>query len=287
MSDKIRIKFIHPNPNNPRLEAGDISDLAQSIRSDGLLEPPLVRPAIFGEVTYVGPYSQFIIEDGYRRWVACRHVFGEDASMDVHIVHPPENADLLTRALTIGLITDIHKVHLGPMERARTYGRMRDELGMSLSEIARAVGITASSVSNSMLLLQLSPASQKRVIAGTLKIKDAEQAVKDSRTRDRAKLGKQQIDVGWEPEFFTKNHILAKLAKTMCDAREHGKRRRLGGIACGNCWELVIRQDQTKVVRAELAEAGVITPPATFLQPFMVPNDSASIHNGSEKRHVK
>src|SRR5215831_492827 len=70
MGAKIDIRHDHisPNPNNPRREAGDVSDLARSIRSEGIKIPLLVIPdAAKGN-------GWFLLEAGYRRWVASAQI---------------------------------------------------------------------------------------------------------------------------------------------------------------------------------------------------------------------
>lgn len=281
MSTMISVKYIHPNKNNPRHEAGNVTELARSIESEGLLEPILVRPAELNEVELsLSHLQQYVLEDGFRRFTAFRARYGNESKIECHIVRPPKGFSSLQRALTIGLATDVHKTKLNPMERALAYGRMRDDLGMTLAQISKAVGIATSSVSNSLLLLELAPKSQAAVAKGTLTVKDAENAVKNTRAKTRAAHGKKPVEVGWEPEHFTVNHIMAKKAQTMCKAREHTGRRKLGNVACGNCWETVIRLDQDKVTKAELTGAGLIIPKSVFTEPILVPTETTASGNG-------
>lgn len=260
----VPIKNIHPNPDNPRFEAGDVTALARSISDEDLLSPLLVIPAPeFGD-------GHYMIEDGYRRWVASKE--RNRVSLNCTVRYPAENEDRRVRALITGLITDLHKEHLTAMERAEAYGRLRDEGGMSQGEIAQRLSLNTSTVSRYLSLLELSDKSKNDVRTGKLSVENAITAVKKHRAGQRKKEGKKPVDVGWEPDHFTRNHHLARKAQTMCDAREHTGRRRLGGVSCGQCWETVIRQDEAKVQHAmfmeQLKEAG-LSMNVPFLPPIM------------------
>lgn len=240
---------IHPNPNNPRREAGDVSDLARSIKEHGLYQPLLVIQS---------PYhpGQYMLDDGYRRWVAGKSI-GVELSCIVRLTQDDE--DLAIRVLVTALVTDL-KEHLTPMERAKAYGQLRNEGKMTQDQIAEKLGVTASTVSRYMALLELSDRSQTDVRTGKLSVEKAVDAVQRNRAKNRQKEGKKPVDVGWEPDHFSVNHHLARKARVMCDARDHNNRRRHGG-ACGACWETVIRQDQDRVNRAaELSDSVPLVP---------------------------
>jgi ParB family chromosome partitioning protein len=254
----IPVDRIHPNPDNPRYEAGDVSGLARSIEEDSLIQHLLVIPAPqFGE-------GHVMIEDGYCRWVAGKEV---EKELPCIIRYPDQDEDLAFRALITGLITDLHKVHLKPIERAKAYGRLRDEYHMTQEQIAERCGFTVSTISRYLSLLDLSDKAQKDVHEGRLKVERALQVVQQHRARERKQEGKKPIDVGWEPDHFSTHHRLAKKAAIMCQARECSARRRLGG-ACGDCWETVIRADQDRVIQALLTDAGIDLPPVMLAVPI-------------------
>lgn len=237
---------LHPNPNNPRYEAGDVTLLAKSITEEELLQPLLVIHAPeFGS-------GHFLIEDGYRRWTAAR---ANDGYLDCIIRYrAPEESTALREVMT-ALITDEHKVPLNAIERARAYARLRDEFGLSPQEIANRLHLTRATIDRYLLLSQLSVKSQADVLAKKLPVDDAVRLVREHNRRDRKKQGKKPIEVGWDPEHFTDKHVLARKARTMCEARDHHSRRKIGKVACGPCWETVIRNDQTTVLRVEYEQA--------------------------------
>jgi ParB/RepB/Spo0J family partition protein len=235
-----------PNPANPRYEAGDVTELADQIDAQGQLQPAIV--------VQTGPHK-FMFEDGYRRWVAMKARNYPGMSCIVRIPDPEEN--LVLRELVTALITSSGKP-LSAMERAWAYERMKRELGMSKKEIAAAVGLSPSTISNSMELLALDRKSQLRVHHRQLKVGEARIVIRQQKVKVRKKQGHGQPGATWEPPHFTRWHPQAPTAEAMCDAREHSARRREGSEnrrdgyrgACQQCWEDAIRQDQVKIDEA-------------------------------------
>lgn len=256
---EIPVRNIHPNPDNPRYEAGDVTGLSKSIGEDGLIQHLLVIPA-----PRLGP-DQFMIEDGYCRWVAAKET---EETLPCIVRYPEPDENLAFRAVLIGLITDEHKTPLTAMERANGYGRLRDEWGMTQEQIGQRVGLTPSTISRYLSLLTLTPKSQEAVRTGKLTVEKAVKAVQQHRAKERDKKGQKPVDVGWEPDWLSGTHHLARRAKAMCEIREHSNRRRLGSTACGACWETVIRADEAKVLQAQLSEAGLELPSALGAVPI-------------------
>lgn len=272
-SIRTSVNNIHPNLANPRTEAGDVTELAASIRENGILQDILVRPA-----PELGP-DQYVIEDGYRRWVAAKYVTDE---IRVTVRVPGPDDDLAIREVITSLVTTIHRKDLTPMERARAYGRLRDEAGMTQAQIAKLMGLKSDgTVSRYLMLLELAPSYQKAVAEGKASVEHAIGAVSRKRAKERKEKGHKPALVEWEPDHFTSNHHLAKMAKTMCDAREHTARRRYGNIACGLCWETVIRQDQSKADRVEYQGMGLAVP---FIAPIMTPDNEVNGKSAEAKK---
>jgi ParB family chromosome partitioning protein len=260
----IPVENIHPNPDNPRYEAGDVTGLARSIEQDELMQTLLVVPAPeFGD-------GHYMIVDGYRRWVAGKEVAD---TLPCMVRHPDPDEDPAFGALITGLGTDVHKSHLSAIERAKAYGRLQKEYGMTQEQIGERLGLKPSTISRYLSLLELSDRSQAAVRDKKLTVEQAVKAVQKNRATQRKKTGKKPAEVGWEPDHFSAGHILARKAATMCDAREHNSRRRLGG-ACGACWETAIRGDERKVV---LADYGLSTVPV----PVPITPDGAIRFSGS------
>jgi ParB family chromosome partitioning protein len=138
---ELPIDAIHPNPKQPRRkfdgEAG--SGLAESVKRQGVIQPLLVRPRDAGGYEIVA---------GERRWRAAR-----DAGMETVPVVVREADDRDT--LLLGLIENVAREQLTPIEEARAYAVLLDEFQLSLGDVAERVGRSKPSVSNRIRLLDL------------------------------------------------------------------------------------------------------------------------------------
>ena len=257
---------LHPNPRNPRKEAGDVTELAHNMQQLGLLVPLNVKPAPqFGD-------DHFMIEAGYRRWTAARLIEIPTLTCRVRNLQPNEPDGLM--ATLIGLSENIHRRDLNPMEKADGIDYLIKTYGMTLTQIAKRTGVNIATVSRYAALLDLNKASQEKVRRRELPVEVAVRAVRDTRKRARIKGGKQPVTIGWEPDHFTSSHALAMKARVMCDARDHTSRRRLGNSkACGECWETVIRADERIVVAAV----------KTVLEAPFIAGDRKTIMNGTSQ----
>jgi ParB family transcriptional regulator, chromosome partitioning protein len=261
----VPINNIHPNPDNPRTEAGDVTDLAASIRAFGrLLQPLLVSPMIQPD--------HYILQDGLRRWTAARLTL---QVVPCQLYIPSATRSNVTQTIMIGLATSVHKKDLTHMEEAHAFARLRKE-GMSLRAIAEMCSCSETKVSNAIALLSLGLNEQRRIDQGTLSVPRALEAVQNMRAKERAKKGRKPVAPVWEPEHWGIGHPLFKQASGLCNAREHSLRRRFGG-ACGHCWETSIRRDQMKVDAAAAASPeGVVfkSPEQTLFELARGNNDS-------------
>src|SRR5437899_8833436 len=138
---ELPIDAIHANPKQPRKrfdgEAG--SGLAESVRSQGVIQPLLVRPRAAGGYEIVA---------GERRWRAAR-----DAGVATIPVVVREADDRDT--LLLSLVENVAREQLSAVEEARAYAVLMDEFGLSLGEVADRVGRSKPSVSNRTRLLEL------------------------------------------------------------------------------------------------------------------------------------
>jgi ParB family transcriptional regulator, chromosome partitioning protein len=152
--EEIRTSAIVANPRQPRqvFDQDSLAELAASIEAVGLLQPVVVRRAAAG---------QYELIMGERRWRAC-----ELAGMDSipAIVRETSDDDLLRDAL----IENLHREQLNPLEEAAAYQQLLDDFSATHDEIARRIGRSRPHISNTIRLLNLPPAVQKRVAAGVL-----------------------------------------------------------------------------------------------------------------------
>lgn len=152
--EEIPVSAVTANPRQPRqsFDEGALAELAETIRSVGLLQPIVVRR------TAAGRYELIM---GERRWRASQLA---GLSAVPAIVRETSDNDLLRNAL----IENLHREQLNPLEEAAAYQQLLDDFGVTHEELARRVGRSRPHVSNTMRLLSLPPAVQKRVAAGVL-----------------------------------------------------------------------------------------------------------------------
>jgi ParB family chromosome partitioning protein len=137
---ELDIDLLTPNPRQPRTSIDDqrLEDLAQSIRSNGIIQPILVRA--------VG--NTYEIVAGERRWRAAQRA----GLLKVPVV-VREIAD--GSLLQVALIENIQREDLNPIEEAQAYRRLSDELHLSQEAIALAVGKDRATIANYVRLLRL------------------------------------------------------------------------------------------------------------------------------------
>ena len=139
---ELPVDAIHPNPRQPRRrfdsEAG--AGLRDSVRAQGVVQPVLVRPRTAGGYELIA---------GERRWRAAREA---NLEMLPALVRDAADRD----ALLLGLVENVAREELSPVEEARAYALLMDEFELSLGEIAERVGGSKPAVSNRVRLLELS-----------------------------------------------------------------------------------------------------------------------------------
>ncbi|ADG80804.1 ParB-like partition protein OS=Tsukamurella paurometabola (strain ATCC 8368 / DSM / CCUG 35730/ CIP 100753 / JCM 10117 / KCTC 9821 / NBRC 16120 / NCIMB 702349 / NCTC 13040) OX=521096 GN=Tpau_4236 PE=3 SV=1 [Tsukamurella paurometabola] len=149
---------IQPNPQQPRsvFDEEALAELVHSIREFGLMQPIVVRPLPRpqGEVRY-----QLVM--GERRWRA-----SQEAGLETipTIVRETADGDMLRDAL----LENIHRVQLNPLEEAAAYQQLLEEFGVTHDELAARLGRSRPVVTNTIRLLRLPVAVQRRVAAGVL-----------------------------------------------------------------------------------------------------------------------
>lgn len=150
---EIPLAAIRPNPKNPRtvFDEDALAELAHSIREFGLLQPVVVRPVADG----------YELVMGERRWRAA-----ELAGVDTisAIVRRTEDAALLRDAL----LENIHRTNLNPLEEAAAYQQLLEEFDVTHEQLAARLGRSRPAISNTIRLLGLPVAVQRRVAAGVL-----------------------------------------------------------------------------------------------------------------------
>ena len=142
----LEIDRLTPGRYQPRTHMDEVrlGELAESIRAQGVLQPVLVRPI---------DRDRYEIVAGERRWRAAR--MAGLASVPV-IVRPLDDR----AAAAAGLIENLQREDLDPIEEAHGLQRLIGELGLTHEQAAQAVGRSRAAVSNALRLLNLAPPVQ-------------------------------------------------------------------------------------------------------------------------------
>jgi ParB family chromosome partitioning protein len=151
---EIAVNAIEPNPRQPRQVFDDeaLAELKVSIEQVGFLQPIVVREVMSGRYELVM---------GERRWRAAQ-ALGRD--LIPAIIRDTRDDDMLRDAL----LENIHRANLNPLEEAAAYQQLLEEFGATHEELARRIGRSRPQISNTIRLLNLPAAVQRRVAAGVL-----------------------------------------------------------------------------------------------------------------------
>jgi ParB family transcriptional regulator, chromosome partitioning protein len=150
-----------------RMDEASLAELADSIRARGVIQPIVVRPVKDGE---------YEILAGERRWRAA--ILAELEHIPAVIREVPDEA-----ALGIGLIENIQREDLNPIEEAGGLKRLIEEFKLTHEEVARAIGRSRTGVTNLLRLLELSPAVQALLQEGKIDMGHARALLALSKSR--------------------------------------------------------------------------------------------------------
>ena len=178
---KVPIEFLSPNPRNPRRQFGDadLTDLAQSIREHGVVQPVVARPS----PTEAGRYE---IIAGERRWRAAQRA----GLTEIPIIL----RDVSDRtALELAIIENVQRTDLNAVEEALGYQNLMDEHGYTQADLGQVIGKSRSHVANTLRLLRLPEVIRDMLVDGTLSAGHARTLVT---AEDPAGLAKRIVEGG-------------------------------------------------------------------------------------------
>lgn len=230
---RVRVQDLHPDPNNPRDEVTEVAELAASIEQAGLLQPPIARR----------DGDRLVIVAGHRRLAAIKVLGWKDVDVVVRRDMPPD------QVLVAMLAENQQRVMLDPVEEARAYNRLKVVHHLTDAAVAERVGRNQAYVSGRLALLALPADQQEEIRAGQ---RTLGYAIREGRVR-QGKVRQRDKGAGWH---LAANHPLARRAAARCVKLEHRRGTRLGGVACGQCWESVIRADETQQKHDHAARRG-------------------------------
>jgi ParB family chromosome partitioning protein len=152
--NEIPVNQIFPNPRQPRtvFDETALNELIASIKSIGILQPPVVRKVA---------ENKYELIMGERRYRAAKAA--GLTSIPVIIRQTPDN-ELLRDAL----IENIHRSNLNPLEEGAAYAQLLSDFGCTHDELALKLGRSRPLISNTIRLLNLPDAVQRKVAAGVI-----------------------------------------------------------------------------------------------------------------------
>ncbi|QCW52320.2 ParB/RepB/Spo0J family partition protein [Nocardioides dongxiaopingii] len=170
---ELPIQQIVPNAVQPRqvFDEEAMAELVHSVTEVGLLQPIVVRRT--------GPDAYELIM-GERRWRASQQA---GLTSIPAIVRQTDDVDMLRDAL----LENLHRSQLNPLEEAAAYAQLLEDFGCTHDELATRIGRSRPQISNTLRLMRLSPAVQRRVAAGVLSAGHARSllSVEDGDLQDR------------------------------------------------------------------------------------------------------
>lgn len=239
----IPIDSVVPDPDQPRKRMNNIMELRDSLVESGMLQPITVRS--------VGDRKPKHIMWGERRWRAAKLAGWTHVPAIVRT--DVKDAGILMRQL----MENSQREDLDPIDEARAIRRfMREHKIATVAEAAKRLGHHTNWASNRLALLDLKQEEQEAVSAGTLSMGAAAHQARVRKGTVRASNVKAKPypvttrQASSDP-WFNVAHSLASRARAK--ATRHQCKPLPGGIACGECWEAVIRADALATARFDEA----------------------------------
>ena len=151
---ELAVDQLQPGKYQPRTRMNQdaLKELAESIRTQGVIQPILVRPVAAGK---------FEIVAGERRWRAARMAGLQAVPVVVRDI--PDN-----QTLAVALIENIQREDLNPLEQAIGIQRLTNEFGLTHQSAAEALGRSRAAITNLLRLLELAPPVRELLAEGKL-----------------------------------------------------------------------------------------------------------------------
>jgi ParB family chromosome partitioning protein len=156
IAQEVSVELIDPNPyqTRSRIKEQSLNELADSIRSSGVVQPVVVRP---------GPNGRFQLVAGERRWLASKRAGKTTIPAVLRQISNEQ-------AMEIAIIENLQREDLNPMEQARAFERLSREFGLTQEQIAARTGKDRASIANFIRLLKLPEALQEALENGMLSL---------------------------------------------------------------------------------------------------------------------
>ena len=180
---EIPIERIKPNPSQPRqrIESDSLTELAESIKRDGVLQPVLVQTRDDG----------FELIAGERRLRAAAK-----AGLATVPARVLDGIDERQRAI-LALVENLQREDLNPVEEAMGLRELQQQHGLSQEELAAAVGKDRSTVANALRILNLPPKVRDLLATGTLTAGHGRALLALSDSEQIEKIASRTLKEGW------------------------------------------------------------------------------------------
>ena len=193
----VPVRDIKPGRYQPRSQMDDegLQELADSIKAQGVIQPVIVREH---------GLSQYELIAGERRWRASQLAGLTEIPVVIKSIGDEE-------ALAMGLIENIQRENLNPIEEAQGLKRLVDEFGLTHETVAKAVGRSRSAVSNSLRLLALPEPVQEMLFLRQLEMGHA-RALLSLPVMEQLSLAQKAVKNGWSVREVERRSQLAQQA---------------------------------------------------------------------------
>ena len=200
----VSLSEIVPSPLQPRKQFNDdaLSDLVDSIREHGVIQPLIVRD-VKGKLELIA---------GERRWRACQSL--EVDSVPV-ICREASDRDVLEMAL----IENLQREDLNPVEEAQAYTKLAKDFGMTQEQISSRVGKNRTTVANAMRLLDLAADVQKLLASGEISVGHAKVILGIKSKTDQAKVA----------ALIIKGHLTVRATEKLIGQFQNPDSKKIGG----------------------------------------------------------
>ncbi|MDT8368105.1 MAG: ParB/RepB/Spo0J family partition protein [Longimicrobiales bacterium] len=210
----VALRAIIPNPHQPRknFSAEELQELSDSIESNGLLQPLVVRPSPVSE-------GRFEIVAGERRFRSVQKLGWAEVPV---VVREVDDETLLVLAL----VENLQREALDPIEEAEGYQALVDQFDLTQAEIAKAVGKSRPAVANTLRLLRLPSSLRRLVNAGELSAGHARTLLAIDEPARMTELGRRAAKEGWSVRTLEKKVASEGPAGRRRASRERSERTR-------------------------------------------------------------
>ena len=190
----VAIADIQPGRYQARVQIDDeaLQELADSIKAQGIIQPVIVRER---------GLSQYELIAGERRWRASQLAGLTEIPVVIKTISDET-------ALAMGLIENLQRENLNPIEEAQGLKRLADEFGLTHETIAKAVGKSRSAISNSLRLLSLPEPVQEMLYQRRLEMGHA-RALLTLHVVDQLELAQKAVKNGWSVREVERRSQLA------------------------------------------------------------------------------